>query len=204
MKMRNLISVMTIITMGVAAVMGSCTQQQTNTSNDKLAQSSDSTVDSVISTEDACLAVIEKYLVDSIASQYSEAEMCIPLLKVVDIDDSDSTDVKVWGSFWVFNYNLSGDTLKTVSGGNHPGLFHLNTVGKECKITSFDQVADGSDNIPSAKRIFGDKYEAFSKIESNDKQRDTLRTQVVKDYVKKNNIAATMYQDYGWPPVKLQ
>ena len=47
----------------------------------------------------------------------------------VEVDESDSADVRVWGDFWVFNYNISGDTLKTVSGGDHPGLFHLVKTG---------------------------------------------------------------------------
>ena len=191
MMMKQLWSLMAVMLISITAVMGSCAGKQAASGENDSIQAK------------AYVALIEKYLVDSIGSQYSPGEMCIPVSNVIDVDDSDSTDVKVWGSFWVFNYNLSGDTLKTVSGGSHPGLFHLNVASNAWKITSFDKVGDGSNYLPTAKKIFGDKLEAFQKIESSDKQHDTLRTQAVSAYVKKHNIAATMYQDYGWPPVKL-
>lgn len=197
--MKQLWSLMTVMLISITAVMGSCAGKQAASGGNDSIQASDS----IASGDEAYVALIEKYLVDSIGSQYSPGEMCIPVSNVIDVDDSDSTDVKVWGSFWVFNYNISGDTLKTVSGGSHPGLFHLNVASNAWKITSFDKVGDGSNYLPTAKKIFGDKLEAFQKIESSDKQHDTLRTQAVSAYVKKHNIAATMYQDYGWPPVKL-
>ena len=202
MKMKQLWSLMAVMLISITAVMGSCAGKQAASGENDSIQAIDS-IDSIASGDEAYVALIEKYLVDSIGSQYSPGEMCIPVSNVIDVDDSDSTDVKVWGSFWVFNYNLSGDTLKTVSGGSHPGLFHLNVASNAWKITSFDKVGDGSNYLPTAKKIFGDKLEAFQKIESSDKQHDTLRTQAVSAYVKKHNIAATMYQDYGWPPVKL-
>ncbi len=199
MMMKQLWSLMAVMLISITAVMGSCAGKQAASGENDSIQASDS----IASGDEAYVALIEKYLVDSIGSQYSPGKMCIPVSNVIDVDDSDSTDVKVWGSFWVFNYNLSGDTLKTVSGGSHPGLFHLNIAGNALKITSFDKVGDGSNYLPTAKKIFGDKLEAFQKIESSDKQHDTLRTQAVSAYVKKHNIAATMFQDYGWPPVKL-
>ena len=162
--MKQLWSLMAVMLISITAVMGSCAGKQAASGENDSIQASDS-IDSIASGYEAYVALIEKYLVDSIGSQYSPGEMCIPVSNVIDVDDSDSTDVKVWGSFWVFNYNLSGDTLKTVSGGSHPGLFHLNVASNAWKITSFDKVGDGSNYLPTAKKIFGDKLEAFQKIE---------------------------------------
>ena len=70
------------------------------------------------------LAAIEAYL-RSIGSQYTPGEVCIPCYTVVAINDNDTDYTRVWGDWWVFNYNIVGDTLKCVSGGNHPGLMYL-------------------------------------------------------------------------------
>ena len=147
--------------------------------------------------------VVDQYIVDTFGKQYSQAEVCIPQQIVVATDESDAQDIKVWGDFWVFNYNTAGDTLKTASGGSHPGLMHLKKGDKGYEVTGFDQVGDGSQFEPTAKKIFGDKYDAFMKMHSNDKDREQNRAQGIAKYVKAHDLKVTMYQDYGWPAVKL-
>ena len=149
------------------------------------------------------LMTIDRYMTDEIGKQYAQGEVCIPCVSVVDVDESDPGDVKVWGDFWVFNYNLSGDTLKTVSGGDHPGLMHLRKIDKGYEVLSFDQVVDGAGNLESAKNIFGQKYDEFHAINSNAKKREALRARVIADYVESHNIPAKVFQDYGWPSVSL-
>lgn len=147
--------------------------------------------------------VVDQYIVDTFGKQYSQAEVCIPQQIVVATDESDAQDIKVWGDFWVFNYNTAGDTLKTASGGSHPGLMHLKKGDKGYEVTGFDQVGDGSQFEPTAKKIFGDKYDAFMKMHSNDKDREQNRAQGIAKYAKAHDLKVTMYQDYGWPAVKL-
>lgn len=147
--------------------------------------------------------VVDQYIVDTFGKQYSQAEVCIPQQIVVATDESDAQDIKVWGDFWVFNYNTAGDTLKTASGGSHPGLMHLKKGDKGYEVTGFDQVGDGSQFEPTAKEIFGDKYDAFMKMHSNDKDREQNRAQGIAKYAKAHDLKVTMYQDYGWPAVKL-
>jgi len=146
---------------------------------------------------------VDNYLVDVIGKQYAEGEICIPYPFVVSTDDGNLEDVKVWGDFWVFNYNLSGDTLKTVSGGNHPGLLHLKKTDNGFEVTEFEAVEDGAGNMESAKRIFGDKYDCYQEISSLDEKREQERLRFTSEYVKKHNLSATMLQDYGWPAVEL-
>ena len=150
-----------------------------------------------------CDAAVEDYLVNVIGKNYVEGELCIPSPFVVTADYGDQNDVKVWGDFWVFNYNVSGDTLKTVSGGNHPGLMHLRKTDKGMEVTNFEVVEDGAGNLESAKKIFGDQYEAFQEINSNQEKRESIRLQFIADYAKKNNLPVKMVQDYGWPAVEL-
>ena len=154
---------------------------------------------------------IDRYLTDSIGSQYTNGEHCVPIHSIVRVDERLSEDIKVWGDFWVFNYNQVGDTLKCVSGGSHPGLMHIRQTEKGFEVTAFDQVEDGSRYLPTAKktmvstnRLFGDKFDAFKTINSDEKNRERLRAEGLAIYAKKNGLAVTLYQDYGWPAKKLE
>ncbi len=151
----------------------------------------------------ACDAAVANYLENVIGKQYAEGQYSISSPFVISTDNGDLQDVKVWGDFWVFNYNVSGDTLKTVSGGSHPGLMHLKKTDKGMEVTNFEVVEDGAGNLESAKKIFGDQYEAFQEINSNQEKRESIRLQFIADYAKKNNLPVKMVQDYGWPAVEL-
>ena len=147
---------------------------------------------------------IDRYLTDSIGSKYAKGEHCVPIHSIVRVDERNSEDILVWGDFWVFNYNQSGDTLKCVSGGSHPGLMHIRQTEKGFEVTAFDQVEDGSSYLPTAKKIFGDKFDAFKAINSDEKNRERLRAEGLATYAKKNGLAVTLFQDYGWPAKKLE
>ena len=162
-----------------------------------------SAVSENVQKETNCFPAIERYLVNEFGKQYLKGEYCIPFQTVIAVDERNSEDILVWGDFWVFNYNLVGDTLETVSGGSHPGLMHIKQTDKGFEVTAFDQVEDGSNNVASAKRIFGDKYENFRAVNSNDKKREKNRAEILANYVKKHNIAATKYKDYGWPEKQI-
>ena len=147
---------------------------------------------------------IDRYLTDSIGSQYAKGEHCVPIHSIVRVDERNSEDILVWGDFWVFNYNQVGDTLKCVSGGSHPGLMHIRQTEKGFEVTAFDQVEDGFRYLPTARKIFGDKFDAFKTINSDEKNRERLRAEGLATYAKKNGLAVTLYQDYGWPAKKLK
>jgi len=167
------------------------------------AQVENTSVEVKVPDAEACNVVVEEYLVNVIGKNYAEAEYCIPCPIVISTDDGNKDDILVWGDFWVFNYNQSGDTLKTVSGGNHPGLMHLKKTDNGFEVTNFEEVEDGAGNLESAKRIFGNNYDAFWEINSNEEKREDIRLRFVVDYVKKHRISVKFLQDYGWPAVTL-
>ena len=143
------------------------------------------------------------YLVNVVGKNYAKAEYCIPCPFIISTDDGNKDDVLVWGDFWVFNYDIAGDTLKTVSGGSHPGLMHLKKTDKGFEVTDFEVVEDGEGNLESAKRIFGGNFDAFWDVNSNQEKREDVRLHFIADYVKKHNLPVKMVQDYGWPAVAL-
>lgn len=156
-----------------------------------------------VKEEATCLTAVNDYLVNEIGKNYGPSEVTIPCAFVVSTDESNSDDILVWGDFWVFNYDISGDTLKTISGGNHPGLMHVKKTDNGFEVFGFDAVEDGAGNMESAKRIFGGNYDAFWELNSNQEKREDMRLHVTADYVKKHNLPVKMLQDYGWPAVAL-
>lgn len=82
-------------------------------------------------------------------------------------------------------------------------MMHVKKTENGFEVTGFDAVEDGAGNMESAKRIFGDQYEAFHEVNSNQEKRESIRLQFIADYVKKNNLPVKMVQDYGWPAVEL-
>lgn len=185
--------------LAVVIALSSCGKKQSSVSSTNNDDDS-----SVVVTEMTYSHAINHYLTKEIGSQYLKGEYCVPIQNIVDVDDHNSKDILVWGDFWVFNYNQVGDTLKCVSGGSHPGLIHVCKTENGFEVTSFDQVEDGSSYLPSAKKIFGEKYDAFHNINSDEQKREEIRTEVLSAFVKEHNIPVTMYQDYGWPAKKLQ
>ncbi len=150
------------------------------------------------------LSTIDSFLVNELGKLYAEGEYCVPTYTIVDVDSQKADDILVWGDFWVFNYNQAGDTLKCVAGGSHPGLMHLRKAGESYEVTAFEQVEDGSNNLPTAKKIFGTRYDAFHTINSDEEAREATRATGLAEFVKKHGIKASLYQDYGWPAKKLE
>jgi hypothetical protein len=104
---------------------------------------------------------------------------------------------------WVFWYNIAGDTLKCVSGGNHSGLMSLVVKDGKYTVTSFEQSVDGAGNEASARRIFGSYFDIYQNMHSNEQVREAVRQEQLGEYVKFNGLPYRYYQDYGWPAVEL-
>jgi len=193
----------TLKIMVYAAILLLCSASVISCKNKSADVNTDNTTSIETEEVDPIVTTIKNYLINEIGKQYALGDVCIPSIAIVDTDESNPKDILVWGDFWVFNYNLSGDTLKTVSGGSHPGLMHLKQSTEGTEVIGFDVVADGSKNLQSAKEIFGEFYDAFQAINSNDEEREETRISQVADYVKENGIGATMLQDYGFPAIVL-
>ena len=144
-----------------------------------------------------------KYIVDEMSGNYDEADANIPTVNIFYTDNA-GEEVLLYGDFELDNYKIDGETLKSVSGGRFPGVMHLKQDGPHhYAVTQFDAVEDGSRFEESAKALFGDQYEAFQAVFSNDEDHQDLRKITVAEYVKLNELPVTQFQDEGWDPVKL-
>ena len=133
--------------------------------------------------EQAIRQAISDYLLREIAPYYRQGELCVPSLMMVREEDT-----CVWGDFWVFWYDIEGDTLKTVSGGSHPGRMTLTYENNQPQVVDFERVEDGSRFMPTAKRIFGDYLDIFMNMHSNESVREAVRREQLSEYVQQNNL----------------
>ena len=139
-------------------------------------------------------AAVDRYLTEQIAGHYSPGEYSVPVYQEVAVNGNDSTDIRIWGDFWVYNYKQEGNTLICVSGGSHPGLMHICQIGENFYVSAFEQVEDGSRFLPSAKRIFGEYFEAFQIHHSDGDEHESLRHDVLQAFVRDHGLSATKYQ----------
>ena len=141
--------------------------------------------------EQALRDAISDYLIREIGCQYLQGEICIPTLMMVAEEDS-----VVYGDFWIMWYNLAGDTLKMVSGGNHSGKMTIAESNGTFVVTAFEQTLDGAANEPSAKRIFGTHYDIYHSMHSNESVREAVWQGQLSEYIRRHNLSARYYQDY--------
>lgn len=129
--------------------------------------------------EEALREAIRTYLLREIAPFYRQAEFCVPTLMMVR-----ETDTEVWGDFWVFWYEQSGDTLRIVSGGNHSGRMTIEEQDGKPVVTAFEQTVDGAGNDASARRIFGSYYDIYMNMHSNESVREAVRAEQLGEYLR--------------------
>lgn len=155
--------------------------------------------------EDPVEATVYEYAATAFAEEFDveEGMVSIPTVTIIDKIENEDGSIDVTGDFWIDNYTIEGDTLVDQSGGNFPGKMHIVMEGDAYKVESFEGVGDGSEFEPTAKAIFGDSYDKFMEVNSDDEARAELRTQTIATFVKANNLEVTKYQDYGWDPVEL-
>lgn len=207
---KTLLAVLLMTALVAALGLAACSSGGEEAPADEAAEAAaDGTIDEFIdggaygyTGEDPAEAAVYQYLVEEVAKNFDEADVSIPTVNIVSVDSTNPDEIVIKGDFWIDNYNIEGDTLSCVSGGNFPGVMHVSTA--DYTVTSFDQVADGSNFEPSAKELFGDDFDAFMKVNSDHDAYMELRKATVSDYVSLNGLdEITQFQDYGWDPVEL-
>ena len=160
--------------------------------------------EAVQTATDSYFQAIDRYFTSEVAPQYAPAAHSITYHDYAVVDDSNPEDIQVLGDFWVENYDIVGDTLMFVSGGNHAGKMH---VKKDSSGNYFapglDAVGDGSNYLPTARAIFGDRFDEFQKAHSDQDLREQIRKNAISGYVFKNHLGVKYYKDYGWPAVRI-
>lgn len=152
--------------------------------------------------EQAVRQAMGDYLVKEVGVHYLQGQLCIPTLMIVAAEETDS-EAYVWCDCWVDWYHVAGDTLKTVSGGNHSGRMTVQLEEGRPVVRAFEQTVDGAGNVASAKRIFGQHFDVYENMHGKQDLREAVRKEQLQEYVRKHQLDIHYYQDYGWPAVAL-
>lgn len=152
--------------------------------------------------EEARRQAMREYLVSEVGFHYLKGELCIPTLLIVAEEENEG-ETQIWCDTWVDWYQVSADTLKTVSGGNHSGCMTLKQENGKYVVTAFEQTEDGSAFQRSAERIFGEHLDVFQGMHSNQDICEAARKEHLWQYVCQHQLQVRYYQDYGWPAVEL-
>ncbi len=156
---------------------------------------------------DPVLAAVTSYMADVMTGYYSDYDVSIPAPVILKQEKIDDTHIKVYGNFWIFNYDLQGQTLENVSGGEAPGYMIVTRDGDSMKVTDAEFAGDGAEYAEDIKNFCGDDKSLESQyFASNDAGQEPLlsvRKEFIHDYVEANGLDITAYQDYGWEPVGL-
>lgn len=151
--------------------------------------------------EDPYLPAVCAWLVGEWEQQgaFWQTAVTIPSPLIVEVDDTDPQDIRIWGNFWCYSYQPRETTLFCVSGGERPGLLHLRTADQGYEVYDAAFVRDGTNYGPDLLRIFGEARV----LKLNELDADAVRGQFIADYVLGNRLPFTQYQDYGWDPVPI-
>lgn len=161
--------------------------------------------------EQALRDAMREYLVAEIGSQYRQGELCVPTLLIVaeetadggSVMTADGGTVNVWCDTWVYWYDVSGDTLHTVSGGCHSGRMTVVNESGTMRVKAFEQTTDGAGYDASARRIFGRHYDLYADMHANAGVREAVRREQLREYVRCYGLPYRYYQDYGQDTVEL-
>ena len=129
---------------------------------------------------------------------------CVMIFKTEQTGDT----VKVTGNFWTLNYVLEGQTLKCISGGEHPGVITLEMEDEEWLVTSLDEIGDEEDYAAGLERITGGDKDLIASFnlahDMGEEPLKSVREKYLREYIAEAELDVTAYQDEGSDPVVLK
>ena len=126
----------------------------------------------------------------------------IPTPYIVKIDDSNDNDIKVYGNFYIYGYELYGTIFHNKNGGSFPGCYHLKKESDGYSYIKHEIAEDGSKNYESLVKICGGDENLAKAIFSIANEEDAAtRIKYVKMYRDANNLRISGIKDYGWPVI---
>ena len=137
---------------------------------------------------------------NSFGDEAADLNICVPV--VLKMDDSDPKDVKLWGEYMVYKYQLMKTSLLEEGGGSFGGVAHLDTTGGSPIVKDFDFLEDGSGFDASLDRLFGKEGLKDAYLKACD-ERDDYLAEALANYINKNGLYITQYQEFGWAPVPV-
>ncbi len=149
--------------------------------------------------DDEYLKLLTNYMIEN-SDFDGENIILIPSPVIVKIDESDLKDIKVYGSFNIFGYEVDGDTLLNVNGGHYPGCAYFMRDETGLHILEIIVADDGSSYQSSLLEICeGDEDLAAQVTKATDSSTDEYkkaRKDYIKMYVDEHSLDINYYKDY--------
>ena len=154
---------------------------------------------------DPQMAAIHEYILNLGWFDVPRGSVMIPSFCTFLSETEDGDTVKIYGNFWTFVYSKHGQTFFCEAGGENPGVFYLKQDGDRYTVEKFDRVGDGAqyaediDRICAGNKALRDQY--YEAANGGGETVENMRTSVIAEYVEKNDLDVTAWQDFGWDPV---
>lgn len=154
--------------------------------------------------EDPIIGAVANYSSENSSQYWDQGVECVAIpapiiLKTVTVDE---THTDVYGNFWCMKYKLEGTTLVCVSGGEAPGIMHLELIDSVWTVVTVETAGDGDDYSKDIVRFCnGDKELEKAYFSTTDALQDPLksvRAQFIREYVEANQLQIDSYQDPYW------
>ena len=157
----------------------------------------------VYTGDEKYLKEVTEILIDEFAPLFDqERNIEIPTPYISQINDEDKNDIKIFGDFYIYGYEMNGMIFDCVNGGSFPGCIHLKEENGDISFVKIETAEDGANHDKSLLKICeGD--ESLKKDIDNERYEDgdKLRIEYVKMYAKENNLEVSGIKDYGWPVI---
>ena len=135
-----------------------------------------------VKEDDKVLNAITSYMLDESKSLFGDGKFIeVPTPYIVSIDDSDENDIKVYGNFYIYGYELKNTIFYNVNGASQPGCFHIKIDDSIATVIKKEIAEDGSNNWSSLVRICnGDESLAKKILNPGDDLKEDIRIDAVK------------------------
>ena len=154
------------------------------------------------SGDDVMMNAMLDILMEERGSKIKQADVTIPDIVVVKVDDSDPQDIKVWNYARAFSYKKKGTALVALDGVEVLGLMHLKETVNGFEVTSWEKAANGDDEkvMKSLQKICNDNWNLTYDMVNAYKNSDVYHTAIIRMYVEGNQLDIDRYRirDKTW------
>ena len=118
----------------------------------------------------------------------------IPAIHIVGVDDSDRSDIRLYGFFEISDYSVDGTTLVDVNDELITGCMHLEQLSEDEYIVRAAEVLDSNNMTGSARTLTGGDLSLMQGLLTGGIS-EAEKAQFIRDFVWTYNIGAEAYQD---------
>lgn len=145
--------------------------------------------------DDVTMNAMLDTLMEEKGSKIKQADVTIPDIVVVKVNDSDPQDIQVWNYARAFSYKKEGTELVAVDGVEVLGLMHLKETVNGFEVTSWDKAAYGDDEtvMKSLRKLCRDNWNLTYDMVSAYKNSEVYHTAIIRMYVDGNQLDIDRY-----------